>query len=187
MARNLDSTQILTKARKAFYGVPSVSLHKRMGISFERESNGTLRVTVPPGPETVGLDGEQSTCAVYTLGEVACGLHACEALWPWAVERGMIPMVLTVSARFWARGPAHGTLKAQTELVDDLDQVFGGAMQIKKTTVEVVAKILGEDGELAAEHRVAFYARFLDEDRARAMASASDIELSFGVADLMRR
>jgi hypothetical protein len=186
MARKPDSSRRLAEARESFYGVPTVPFNIHLGFVFEREHSGEPRISLPAKPEISGPDGQHSIAAVYTLGDVACAVQACDAIWPHATDKGMIPLLLTTWARFVPHGPARGTIRAVTGLAGDLEGAL--AKGSRKATIEVTAELVGEDGAGVGEYRTRIYARLMEPSRAQALAaSASDIvELSPGVADLMR-
>ena len=186
MAQKPDSSQRLAEAREGFYAVPTVPFNVHLGIVFGREPSGEPRISLPPKPEISGPDGQHSVAAVYTLGDVASAVKACDAIWPRAAEMGMIPLLLTTWARFRPHGPARGTIRAVTSLAGDLEKTM--ATGSRKATIEIAAELVGEDGAGVGEYQTRIYARLMERSRAQALAaSASDIvELSPGVADLMR-
>jgi hypothetical protein len=188
MARKPDSSRTLAEAREGFYSVPTVPFNVHLGIVFEREQSGESRISLPPKPEILGPDGQHSVAAVYTLGDVASAVQACDAIWPRAADLGMVPLLLTTWAHFRSRLPARGTVSAVTNLVGDLDQALGEATGPRKATIEITADLFAEDGVQVGDYRTRIYARLMERSRARALAeSVSEIvDLSPGIADLMR-
>lgn len=175
----------LAAARQAFYGLPSLPLHRYLGLVFERGPAGEARISLPSESEALEPDGRHSLSALFTLGEVACGVEACDAIWPYATERGLIPVGLTTTAHFEPGSPASGPIAAKTRIVNDIEELFGGEKPRRKGTVELVTELEAEDGTGAGRYRGSLYARFMDLERARALADAVP-GLAEGAADLMQ-
>lgn len=163
----------LAEVQEGFYaGLLTVPFHRHLGVVIERTPSGA-RVAIPPKPEIVGPDGHHSPAAVYALGDVASSVQICEEIAPRALELEMGAVFLTVSATFQPRAPARGTLEGSAKMVSGLDREVGRAKETKKATVEVAATVAGEDGELAGEHRMSFYVRFMEVSRVQEMVPAS--------------
>jgi hypothetical protein len=158
-----------------FYGFPQVPFHIHLGMTFERpRPDGPAVVTLPSSPETVGDDGLQSLAAVYTVGEVACGIAVCDALLLHAAEAdtSMTPLVLTREARFYPRTRARGEIRSETRFVGDSQEAVRRLRTARKVKVETAARLLDADGELAGEMDVFFYVRLMQLSRLEAMAGA---------------
>lgn len=170
-------TPTLEMVQNAFYAdLLSVPFHQHLGVEIERvPASGKARVTIPPKPEITAPDQQHSPAAVFTLGDAASAVEMCDAIAPRALEMGMGAIFLTVSAGFRPRGPACGTITATTSLVSGLKDADEGEKGVKKSTIVVAASILGEDGELAAEQRVSFYVRFMEEGRMRELVPSSEV------------
>lgn len=168
-------TQPLAEIREGFYAdLLALPFHRHLGVAVkEVPPPGLPRITLPPGPDSVGQDGQHSAAAVYTLGDIASAAEMWNEVAPRAMELEMSAIFLTVSASFELSGPARGTIEAITNLVSGLDDAAGETKTVKKATIDVEARIVGEDGELVGEHRTSFYVRFMEESRLRAMTPAA--------------
>jgi hypothetical protein len=175
MAQKTDPFLLLEEARKSFYGLPDLPLHRRLGLVFERDSAGAAAISLAARPELLESDGRHRVTSLFTLAEVAAGVHACDAIWPYAAERGMVAVGLTLKSRFSPSEPAFGTIRAATSLISDVEQIFGAEKPPRKAIVEVAAELLAEDGARVGEYREGLYARFMDQTSADALTS---VELS---------
>jgi hypothetical protein len=165
----------LAEVREEIYaGLLEVPFNRHVGVVIERQPpSDRFRIALPPKPEILGPDGQHSVAAVYTVGDIASSVEVCEEIAPRALELDLGAIFLTASARFRPCGPARGTLTASASLVSGLDAAVGRAKEAKKAMVETAVKVVGEDGELAGEHRMVFYVRFMEPSRVREMAPAS--------------
>lgn len=156
-----------------FYGFPDVPFHIHLQMRFSRpDPTGPAEVVLPAAPERTGVDSSQSTTAVFTVGEVAAGIAVCDALLLHATEAetSMIPLVLTRTARFRSSGAGHGEIRSQTEFVGDAGAAVAQLMRTRKVRVETVARLYGDNDDLAAEMDVGFYVRLMELSRLEAMA-----------------
>lgn len=162
----------LAEVQKEFLAsLLTVPFHRHLGIETETEPSG-IRVALPPKPEIVGPNGTQSPAAMFALGDAACSIRVCEEIAPRALELELGAIFFTVSARVQRLRPAGGRLAAEAEMLNGLEATVGGAKETKKATVDLAAKIFGEDGEQAAEQRMSFYVRFMEVSRVLEMAPA---------------
>jgi hypothetical protein len=158
-----------------FYGFPQVPFHIHLGMTFERERpDGPAVVTLPAAPETVADDGRGSLAAVYTVGEVACGIAVCDALLLHAAEAdtAMTPLVLTREARFRPNGRPRGAIRSETRFVGDSQAAVRRLRTSRKVKVQTAARLWDGEGELAGEMDVFFYVRLMELSRLEAMAGA---------------
>ncbi|MEK6251312.1 MAG: hypothetical protein AABM43_05100 [Actinomycetota bacterium] len=151
-----------------------VPFDRHLGVVIERDPrSGEVRISIPPRPEIVGPDGQHSAAAVFALGDIVSSMVVCEQIAQRALELDMGAIFFTVEARFRCHGPARGTIAASASLLRGLDEAVGKPNKARKATIEVGAKVVGEDGELAGEHRMSFYVRLMDVSRVREMVPAS--------------
>jgi hypothetical protein len=156
-----------------FYGFPEVPFHVYLGMTFTRpRPDGPAVVTAPALPGTSTAGGAQSLAAVYTVGEVACGVAVCDALLlhHTMADAATAPLVLTREVTFRPRAAAVGAIRSETWFVGDAAEARERFARARKLKVETEARLYGEDGELAGETRALFYLRLMDRGRLEAMA-----------------
>jgi hypothetical protein len=160
--------------RNNFYDFPNIPLHKYLGMTFERpDPAGPAIVTIPASPDYTWPDGRQSMAAVYTVGEVAGGIAVSDALVPFAVELQMRPVVLTRTATFHPRAPAHGEIRAECEVAGDVEAAVAKLKKRHKAELDIGAKVYDERDTLVGESILHYYVRLMDEARLQAMAATS--------------
>jgi acyl-coenzyme A thioesterase PaaI-like protein len=151
-----------------------VPFNRHLGVVFERDpDSGEVRTSIPPRAEIVGPDGQHSAATVFALGDIVSSMVVSEQIAPRALELDMGAIFFTVEARFRHHGPTRGTISASASLLRGLDEAVGRANRSRKATIEVAARVVGEDGELAGEHRMSFYVRLMEVSRVREMAPES--------------
>jgi acyl-coenzyme A thioesterase PaaI-like protein len=171
MPQITDPYEVLDRARRAFYGLRDLQMHRELGIVFERDPSGTAAISLLAKPELLGPDGRHQDGSLFTLADVACGVLACDEVWPYATRRGLVAVCFTTRARFRKGEPPTGTIHAETSLISDVEQIFGGESPPRKATVEMAARLHNDDGATAAEFEQELYARFMDQTSADALTA----------------
>jgi len=156
-----------------FYGFVDMPFHQHLGVRFTRpDPYEPAIVGLPPRPDLLGRDGEQSPAAVYTVAEIAAAMAACDAIVPHApdIMATMKPAMLTVGASFEALRPAYGELTADARVRGDGARAVERLRTAKKVKMDIDIEVSGDDGEPVGRATVHFYVRLMDESRLRAIA-----------------
>jgi acyl-coenzyme A thioesterase PaaI-like protein len=158
-----------------FWGFLDVPFHQLMGVRFSRGEDGFSVVSLPPSPETVGPDGEQSGAALYTVAEISSALRACEDLAEETekLAAGSYPVLLARELRFRQLAPAYGEVSARAQFVGDSAEVLERLTTKRKANATLAVRIEAEGGEQVAEAETDFYLRIMTEDRLLAMTGAA--------------
>jgi hypothetical protein len=157
--------------RQNFYDFPNMPYHVHLGITFDRpDPAGPAIIEIPASEHYLMPDGTQSVAAVYTVGEVAAGIAVCDALVPYAVELGAHPVVLTTTARFTPLAPAHGAIRAECEVVDEVETLVERLVRRRKAQLDIDARTYDEDRTLAGRSIIHFYVRLVDKEKYASMA-----------------
>ena len=168
-----------------FYGFPDIPFHVHLGMTFSRRvDDGPPVVTLPALDRHAGADGRQSASAVYTLGEVACGVQACDDLLVHTLYEAdtTVPLVLTRRIVFRPLAPAYGELRSRTRGADDAEAVRERLAKRRRLQLETRAVLVDEHGTVAGETHAEFYVRIMARERFEAMTGTLLSTLTGGAA-----
>jgi hypothetical protein len=145
-----------------------VPWHAHLGIALDRDADQGPRLVIESRPQMANENGELPPGAVFTLGEVAAGAALCEEIIPHALARGSGAVFFTVAGTLRPQGRAIGKIAAVAELVNGIDVDEEGVAR-RNADVDVVARVMRDDGATVGEHRFSYRVRFMEISRMGAM------------------